>query len=501
MTLKDITGFFSNRSQPKKEGGSWFYPLNFSVDVFGEINYLESFFCLPELNAIINLKARSFSNGIIKVVNDKLEEQTKDPVNLRLKNPNWFQGQKEFMMQTKLFHEIYGNEYMYNLFPFGFKATDKSKALFTLPSNLIDVELDNSQPYFLHSEVPPVKYTFDLNGRKVLLAPDSIIHLNENRVAILKMDQKDILKGESKMKALAGAINNMRMAYESRGVIIKFRGAQGIISPDSKEGTGAPIPLDDDEKKILQAAYRSYGTLKGQNQIVITNTATKFTAMTQNDPKKLGLFDECKEDFNKMLDSYTVPSELFVRDQGATFENQRQARKGFYTETIIPEANEWATGLNSHFFPDGKLKIIVDYSHLPIFQDELKVKAEANEKVINNLSKLLQDKQITQEEYRSELGKIGIGTGKPIPVEFGDANQQEVETRSAQASLRGSVGGVQGILAIQAGVVAGTTTYESALSMLTIIFGFSDEQAKQLLGEPKAIEVTQPSNSNEDEQE
>jgi hypothetical protein len=62
-----------------------------------------------------------------------------------------------------------------------------------------------------------------------------------------------------------------------------------------------------------------------------------------------------------------------------------------------------------------------------------------------------------------------------------------------QAALRGSVGGVQGILAVQASVSNGTTTRDAALSILTIIYGFTDEQANDLLGNPEAT-VTLPVN-------
>jgi hypothetical protein len=58
----------------------------------------------------------------------------------------------------------------------------------------------------------------------------------------------------------------------------------------------------------------------------------------------------------------------------------------------------------------------------------------------------------------------------------------------AKANLKGSVGGVQGILAIQASVVAGTTDYDSALAILEVIFGIPPDDAKRILGEPKAKE-------------
>ena len=58
------------------------------------------------------------------------------------------------------------------------------------------------------------------------------------------------------------------------------------------------------------------------------------------------------------------------------------------------------------------------------------------------------------------------------------------ETAQAQAQLKGSVGGVQSLLEVQASYGAGTTTYESAIAILDLIFGFSRPQAIRLLGNP-----------------
>jgi hypothetical protein len=73
--------------------------------------------------------------------------------------------------------------------------------------------------------------------------------------------------------------------------------------------------------------------------------------------------------------------------------------------------------------------------------------------------------------------------GQPIE-RLGDktAEQQNAE---AQATLRGSVGGVQALLEIQASYVAGTTSYGSAIAMINLIYGFTEDEAKKLLGTPK----------------
>jgi len=58
-------------------------------------------------------------------------------------------------------------------------------------------------------------------------------------------------------------------------------------------------------------------------------------------------------------------------------------------------------------------------------------------------------------------------------------------TKQAQSQLKGSVGGVQALLELQASFASGTTSFESAISILDLIFGFTRDQAFILLGKPK----------------
>lgn len=60
----------------------------------------------------------------------------------------------------------------------------------------------------------------------------------------------------------------------------------------------------------------------------------------------------------------------------------------------------------------------------------------------------------------------------------------------AQAELKGSVGGVQGILSIQASVSQGVTTIDAGAAILELIYGISPIEARRMLGEPKAPEPT-----------
>lgn len=82
-----------------------------------------------------------------------------------------------------------------------------------------------------------------------------------------------------------------------------------------------------------------------------------------------------------------------------------------------------------------------------------------------------------------------------IPKTVIDINADSVETGTqdtelarqraeAQANLKGTVGGVQGILQIQQSVAEGITKRDAAISLLETIYGFDSDTANRLLGDP-----------------
>ena len=201
------------------------------------------------------------------------------------------------------------------------------------------------------------------------------------------------------------------MAYESRGVILKHRGALGILANAGKDGTGSPLPLDAGERERLQAEYKKYGGLDGQYSLIISDSNLRWQQMGVN-PDRLGLFEEIEKDFDRILDAFGIPPEMFASKQGATYENQAQAEKGLYLRTIIPEANERAAAMTARFFPNGEARVIVDFGHLPIFQDDLNEHANALKIVVEALSKAYNDGAIELEQYQAELIKYGMDLHK-----------------------------------------------------------------------------------------
>jgi hypothetical protein len=344
------------------------------------------------------MKARAHSNGIYKHV-DQDGNVIDDDLNRTLRSPNWFQAQPEWIRQSVLFHEIYGNEFQFLFYPVG--MPQKVSRIFTVPPNLVTVEYKEKTPFFLFKDAPEnIRYILTYDSKEQELDAQQIIHLNDNRVTIKTPIDKELLTGESKYSALKAVINNIKAAYESRGVILKYRGALGILSNAGKDGTGSPLPVDEKEKQRLQDDYRRYGGLDDQFQIIISDSNLKWQQMGVN-PDRLGLFEEIEKDFDKILDAAGIPPELFASKEGSTFENQKQAEKGLYLRTIIPEANERAAAMTAKLLPNTTDRIAVDFSHLPMFQDDLNSHGAALKVVVEALSKAFQDGAITIEQYQA----------------------------------------------------------------------------------------------------
>jgi hypothetical protein len=157
------------------------------------------------------------------------------------------------------------------------------------------------------------------------------------------------------------------------------------------------------------------------------------------------------------------------------------AETSTYTNTILPAWTDFFTllnfKLNTHL---ENIRIDPEFSHVEALQDNELDKATVEKTKSETYRAEVNAGLISSDEYRQQMGYVV----QPKTV-VEESTEEAPASTEEQAALRGSVGGVQGILSVQASVAAGTTTREAALSILTIIYGFTEEQAEALLGEPQ----------------
>lgn len=98
-----------------------------------------------------------------------------------------------------------------------------------------------------------------------------------------------------------------------------------------------------------------------------------------------------------------------------------------------------------------------------------------------------------QEVFNEVLLTIGF-TEEIVLKRYDEVTTDNVEDLSvqeeAQAQLKGSIGGVQGILQIQLSVSQGVTSIDSGSAILELIYGIEPSTARRMLGEPVIVPPT-----------
>ncbi len=154
------------------------------------------------------------------------------------------------------------------------------------------------------------------------------------------------------------------------------------------------------------------------------------------------LYPEQKKDSKENLKSlYTIPNSLIGKDTEGNFATQKmQEAFDFYNSVTEPLRQELEIELTTLF----KNSIFANQITLPI--------------------------EIIPIQYISRT--------------IVDDDENEAIRAESQARLKGTVGGVQGVLQIQTSVSQGTTQHEAGIEILKDIYGYGDEQARKILGDP-----------------
>lgn len=348
------------------------------------LDYLKAYTTNIGVGGVIDVKANAKGNVRFKIVDledneitmKEMTSEQKHIYNL-LKQPNVFQSSYEFWRQYEVFKCVFGNAYWYFSFPETYEGDIMHLTSFTnLWSQFMSVNYTGR--YFDAESIDEVidKYVLSMGTNwKKEFEPASIVHRNDVSV---ELDPESITLGISKLKNLRMAISNIDIAFGSRNVISKKRGALGIFTSDMKDATGN-LPLTKDQKKKADTAFEKYGTLESQQQYILNEYPLKFQRTGMN-MKDLMLFEEVATDVMHIAHKFGVP-EVLVKAylQGATFENQQASERRLYETTIIPETEDDILALNTYLkCEEYGFRIKATFDHIAVLQEDLKNRATVN---------------------------------------------------------------------------------------------------------------------------
>jgi phage portal protein BeeE len=384
----------------------------------------------PVLNGCIAILANAVANGKKYIVDEKGKEipwtsgktGVKNAYKLFVLRPNPLQSVKEFNYERAYMFFTFGNNYVYLNNPLGTYETDIQtvQTMYNLPSEWVTVR--QTGKLYDQIDLKGIIEMYSLTNYSPVkeFSPDKIIHFNDVNTS----NVGNSIIGSSRLEVLKYPITNTQLAFEAMNVILKSRGMQGIIKASNKDATGTQIPLSQSAKEEIDKTFKTeYGLREDQKQFMISYSDIDFVKTIMNS-RELGIYEEFSNNAMIISNGLGVPAELYkTYTTGATFENQVQAVRRLYQDTVIPIVeNEDQYYTERLKMRDYGFELKTDWSHIPALQEAFKEKATAMYFTSRASALAYNDNVITWNDYLRSLDLDPIPEGDVYKWQRPEAN-------------------------------------------------------------------------------
>lgn len=344
---------------------------------------------VPELSSIINYLGKSFSLGKYQILkNDKVLDNHELYDLFEKPHPLYNSSEFKQTFAENLF--AYGVAYI-----FVNKPAVATSGMFIIPSwsckpyvgDLTHKELREAtelSDIIKHLEITTNQKTFTIDPKDVI-----IVTLNTN----ISVKDKYLIY-ESPLKPLENALMVTPAMYDSMQNLMNNGGMKGFISNNSID-SGGHLPIPEEDQNIIQKAFRNYGSKSNQKDVAFVNYKVDYVPITSR-IKDMLLPEQQKMIKTIIADVLGFDTAILNNDSANKYANYKEARKSMFSETLIPAANNYSFALTSYFNELIKL----DYSHIDVFSEDEKLKAETTNlqsTLIINLNNSVFLEQMTRE--------------------------------------------------------------------------------------------------------
>lgn len=475
--------------QVKGDTASWLGLRNRSMQ-----RYAYSY-CFP-LSSVIDRMAEMDTNGVVELLklggkgkNDYMKGHWAERMTKLFSKPNPLQTWEQFRGQQNVYKRIHGFCPVLPIIPSGFEASpEEAISMINIPPDLLKPKLTGR--IVGEKDITGIveSYSFSILGRIHTFRADQIIMLTDG---FMQDEDEGYVLPQSRLVGLDMAISNICKAMEADNVLLTKKGPLGFISHDAaatKDAVVGYMPMEKAEKEELQQALTAYGLTLAQFQYVISRQAVKWNPMSF-DVKQLGTKETIVQNEKAICHRYGYPYVLYEETE-AVYANGNNAAKSVYQNTIIPNAVKDYKAFEDFFKArENNAKIEVDFSHLPIFQQDEQTAAQAANTWNDALEKEWKNNVITLNQWLEKRGYDSIG-------EAGDKRIGEMGSSQPLVVTLG-VGGTQALTEV---IINTAITPDTKRQMLIIVFGLTQDQANKMVPneEPvdKGIETIDISNLN-----
>jgi hypothetical protein len=380
-------------SERKPEPKDWWYPITmFGGNNFFGNNYLDAYKRIPQVRTVIDKRAACLSSAVPYILDkDENEPQTKDAKNIRklFDTPNFIQSFSELYVLKEIYRLIYGWSAIYL-----FRAFDNAApaAMFVIPPSMLNFRLKKEHLLYNQTDETNIIDKITIAGTTTEIKFSDLIFFKDEIPNI-----ENPLISDSKMKAVINEYELARAISEAEKAIVERRGALGILSKDIDDPNS--IGVFEDERQEIQKKYKeAYGLRMSKDQIIITTMALKWQQMSLS-VKDLMLIELGEEAQKRIAGVYNVPYNLLPGGFNTSFDNQDKAIKTLYNEAI-QISNSDAKKFTRALLDQYGLHLKLDYSELPIWQEDARQQAAAMNTAIAGLNAAFTAENITREEWR-----------------------------------------------------------------------------------------------------
>lgn len=338
-------------------------------------NAWEWFLSIPELRAVIDKRASMMCGNIPRLYDKNGVEVEKHWFLDLVAKPNPMQSWSDVVYSLSVNDALYSNVFAYCP-----ERTGKIRNLILpLPSNKMQIVLSGRVLKQMDREGMINGYKFEYDNDKIeALELKDVIY-------ITTPDGMNIVNPTSRIDALKYPLSNIKASYHKRNVLLENIGAIGILSAQ-KSDLGGNIPMTPEERREIQKDWYN----RSKDELIITESQVDWKPMSYP-TKDLMLFEELTSDKLAIMDAYGMNSNLFSTEKGSTYTNVRDSIRMVYTDTIIPETQQMYDSMCHQFgLSDEGYKIVADFSHIPVLQEDeekkattLNTRADALQKIIN----------------------------------------------------------------------------------------------------------------------
>lgn len=293
----------------------------------------------PALAKVVNMNCDVFSLLEIKRIDGKEDDEL---IKL-LKNPNFFQSQRQFLW-TYRFWTMFGTAY---LIPNSKRIDSDYQQLYWLESSKIDWKnLDNKLDKMVlskksYNDILNHTITYRYNdGTKAKIQLKELIAYHD-----LTNGLGNWYKGNSRIDSLWKVLSNAESSLDAKSVNLDFS-KKFLVSGSYDPSKDLNKPMQNLEKEDIRTKLKS-------NESVYPVKAQLEIKRFVEDFAKLQLDPSYTSDLLIIADMYGLPEELIsVLVKGSTYENQEKAIGRHIGYSEMPKAKDLLEGLCNYFDKD-----------------------------------------------------------------------------------------------------------------------------------------------------